>query len=94
MADDMALPCVITNENTALWTNALRAYEGKSSELISPGPRSRESVQWPVDLHDPLIAPISCVGFLLHRSNVQKLGHSQGPFLTNAKNRDVRKFKL
>ena len=25
----------------ALRTNALRAYEGKSSELISPGPRSR-----------------------------------------------------
>ena len=30
------------NERTiALRTNALRAYEGKSSELIPPGPRSR-----------------------------------------------------
>ena len=37
-------PC--DDERTiALWTNALRAYEGKSSELIPPGPRSRESVQ-------------------------------------------------
>ena len=36
-------PC--DNErNIALWTNALRAYEGKSSELIPPGPRSREPV--------------------------------------------------
>ena len=33
-------PC--DNEITiALRTNALRAYEGKSSELIPPGPRSR-----------------------------------------------------
>ena len=33
-------PC--DNERTiALRTNALRAYEGKSSELIPPGPRSR-----------------------------------------------------
>ena len=33
-------PC--DNERTiALRTNALRAYEGKSSELIRPGPRSR-----------------------------------------------------
>ena len=33
-------PC--DNERTiALKKNALRAYEGKSSELISPGPRSR-----------------------------------------------------
>ena len=30
----------------ASWTNALRAYEGKSSELAPPGPRSREPVQW------------------------------------------------
>ena len=38
-------PC--DNERTiALWTNALRAYEGKSSELIPPGPRSREAVQF------------------------------------------------
>ena len=30
------------NEQTiASWTNALRAYEGKSSEFIPPGPRSR-----------------------------------------------------
>ena len=28
----------------ALWTNKLRAYEGKSLELIPQGPRSRESV--------------------------------------------------
>ena len=40
-----ASPC--DNERTiALWTNALRAYEGKSSGLIPPGPRSRESVQF------------------------------------------------
>ena len=33
-------PC--DNERTiALRKNALRAYEGKSSELIPPGPRSR-----------------------------------------------------
>ena len=33
-------PCI--NETTiALRTNSLRAYEGKSSELITPGPRSR-----------------------------------------------------
>ena len=44
MADAMSLPRVITNE--PLWANALRAYEGKSSELIPPGPRSRESVQF------------------------------------------------
>ena len=36
-------PC--DNERTiASWTNALRAYEGKSSELIPPGPGSRETV--------------------------------------------------
>ena len=46
MADVMSLPRVTTNERTiTLWTNALRAYEGKSSELIPPGPRSHESVQ-------------------------------------------------
>ena len=45
MADAMSLPCVINERTIALWTNALRAYEGKSSELIPPGPRSRESVQ-------------------------------------------------
>ena len=34
------------NEQTiALWTSVLRAYEGTSSELIPPGPRSRASVQ-------------------------------------------------
>ena len=34
------------NERTiALWTNTLRAYEGKSLELIPPGPRSRKPVQ-------------------------------------------------
>ena len=38
-------PC--DDERTiALWTNAPRAYEGKSSGLIPPGPRSRESVQF------------------------------------------------
>ena len=30
----------------ALWTNALQAYGGKSSELIPPGPRSCEPVQF------------------------------------------------
>ena len=45
MAEGMSLPRVIYERTTALWTNALRAYEGKSSELIPPGPRSRESVQ-------------------------------------------------
>ena len=44
MADAMSLPRVITNE--PLWTNALLDYEGKTSELIPPGPRSRESVQF------------------------------------------------
>ena len=34
------------NATTALWTNALRAYEGKSLDLIPPGPRMRESVQF------------------------------------------------
>ena len=38
-------PCG-NERTTALWTNALRAYEGKSSELIPPGPQSRESVQY------------------------------------------------
>ena len=34
--------CPCDNERTiALRKNALRAYEGKSSELIPPGPRSR-----------------------------------------------------
>ena len=27
-----------------MWTNAFRAYEGKFSELIPPGPRSRKTV--------------------------------------------------
>ena len=42
-ADGLTLPRVITKElpGIALGTNALRAYEGKSSELIPPGPRSR-----------------------------------------------------
>ena len=31
--------------NFALWTNALRAYEGESLELIPTSPRSRESAQ-------------------------------------------------
>ena len=45
MADGMDGTSPCDNERvTALWTNALRAYEGKSSELIPPGPRSRESV--------------------------------------------------
>ena len=36
-------PC--DSERTiALWTNALRAYEGRSSELIPPGSPSREPV--------------------------------------------------
>ena len=40
-----ASPC--GNERIiALWTNVLRAYEGKSSGLIPPGPRSRESVNF------------------------------------------------
>ena len=38
-------PCDDERTIALLWTNALRAYEGKSSELIPPGPRSRESVQ-------------------------------------------------
>ena len=47
MVDAMSLFRVITNEQRiALRTNALRAYEGKSSELIPSGPRSRESVQF------------------------------------------------
>ena len=47
MADGMALPRAITNELLhCLWTNTLRAYERKSSELIPPGPLSRESVQF------------------------------------------------
>ena len=38
-------PC--DNERTvAWWTNALRAYAGKDSERIPPGPWSRESVQY------------------------------------------------
>ena len=40
MADGMALPLVITNEFFSC-INALQAYEGKSSDLIPPGPRSR-----------------------------------------------------
>ena len=32
--------------SVALWTNAFRAFEGKSSEVIPPGPQSRESVHW------------------------------------------------
>ena len=43
MADGLSLPRLITNE--LLWTSALRAYEKKSWELLSPGPRSRKSVQ-------------------------------------------------
>ena len=45
MADGMSLPRVITNElvHCKLWTKALRAYEGKSSELIPSGARGRAS---------------------------------------------------
>ena len=46
MADGMALPRVITNELLHCEQNALRAYEGKFSELIPPGPWSCESVQF------------------------------------------------
>ena len=46
MAGGMALPRVIANELLHCGQNALRAYEGKSSELIPPGPRSRESVEF------------------------------------------------
>ena len=45
MADGMSLPPCDNERTVALWTDALRAYKGKSSELIPPGPRSRESVQ-------------------------------------------------
>ena len=52
-------PC--DNERTtALRTNALRVYEGESSELIPPGPRSRDDtiqVIWVICLlpkRDPL----------------------------------------
>ena len=36
------VPSLCDNERTIpLWTNALRAHEGKSSELIPPGPHAR-----------------------------------------------------
>ena len=42
MADGMALLRVTTNELLHCGqTHAFRAYEGKYSELIPPGPRSR-----------------------------------------------------
>ena len=53
-------PC--DNERTiALWANALRYYEAKSSELIPPASRSRESVQIPYTVdcgrRQPYVAP-------------------------------------
>ena len=45
------------NERTiALWTNALRGYEEKASELIPPGPRSRESVQAVAHIGNPSVS--------------------------------------
>lgn len=44
MADCMALPLVTNITNGQLHCEQkLRAYEGKSSELMLPGPPSRES---------------------------------------------------
>lgn len=40
-----ACPCD-NDQNSAMWTNGFRAYEGKSSELMPPGQRSGESVQF------------------------------------------------
>ena len=41
MAGGAALSRAITERTIALWIHARRAYEGKSSELILPGPQSR-----------------------------------------------------
>ena len=45
MTDGMALSRNDNERTIALWTIALRAYKGKSLDLIPPGPRSRESVR-------------------------------------------------
>ena len=43
MAGGTILPRDDDERAVALWTNAIRVYEGKSSGLIAPRPRSRES---------------------------------------------------
>ena len=67
-------PC--DNEITiALRTNALRAYEGKSSELIPPGPRSRVGtirLNWVSSAYCPNVALPSEAG--KHRAAIG-VGH-------------------